>query len=190
VLGDRRNTLPGVLDETALADWCVQHLGAAPSRVVFRSGFLSQLVGVELSDGQRAVVKARPFLPRIAGCLHVQAALARVGFPCPGPLTGVTLVRGAAVTAEAEVRGGTPLPPGGGATPFAALLARLIASAPAPASVSELSPSPPWTAWDHPGRRLWPDLDEHGHDLNLVGAPEWVEQAARRVREPPTPRGA
>lgn len=172
-----------MLDETALADWCVQYLGAAPSRVVFRSGFLSHVVGVELSSGLRAVVKARPFRPRIAGCLQVQAALARVGFPCPEPLTGVTLVEGAAVTAETEMGGGTPLPPAGGATPFAALLARLIASAPAPASVAKLSPSPPWTAWDHPGRRLWPDLDEHGQDLNLIGAPEWVEEAARRVRE-------
>ncbi|HEU5043212.1 MAG TPA: phosphotransferase [Nocardioidaceae bacterium] len=180
---ERTNTLSGVLDETVLADWCVQYLGAPLSQVVFRSGFLSEVIGVELSGGLRAVVKVRPFQPRIAGCLQVQAVLARTGFPCPGPLTGVTLVDGAAVTAETEVRGGSPLPPEVGATPFAALLARLIASAPASVSVSGLSPSPPWTAWDHPGRQLWPDLDEHGQDLNLVGGPEWVEEAARRVRE-------
>jgi hypothetical protein len=172
-----------VLDETALADWCVQYLGASLDRVVFRSGFISQVVGVELSSGLRAVVKVRPFQSRIAGCLQVQAALARGGFPCPEPLTGVTLVYGAAVTAETELGGGSPLSPAAGAAPFAALLARLIASAPAATSVSGLSPSPPWAAWDHPGRRLWPDLDEHGQNLNLVRAPEWVEQAARRVRE-------
>jgi hypothetical protein len=30
---------------------------------------------------------------------------------------------------------------------------------------------------------LWPDLDEHGQDLNLAGGPEWVDDAACRVRE-------
>jgi hypothetical protein len=172
-----------VLDETDLAGWCVEYLGAPLSQVLFRSGFISQVVGVELSSGLRAVVKVRPFQPRIAECLQVQAALARVGFPCPDQLTGVSLVHGAAVTAETEVGGGSPLPPSAGAAPFAALLARLIALAPASASIAGLSPSPPWTAWDHPGRRLWPDLDEHGQNLNLVGGPEWVDGAARRVRE-------
>jgi hypothetical protein len=81
------------------------------------------------------------------------------------------------------VSGGGPLPAEAGAAPFADLLARLIASAPDAAAVQSLTPSPPWTAWDHPGRRLWPDLDEHGQDLNLVGGPEWVDDAARRVRE-------
>ena len=79
---------------------------------------------------------------------------------------------------------------GRGGSPFAALLGRVIAQAPVAASVSELSPSPPWTAGDHPGRRLWPDRNEHGQDLNLLGGPDWAEQAARRVRNgSPLPRG-
>src|SRR5215475_6614816 len=72
--------LPGVLDDALLADWCLRYLGAPFKRVLFRSGFLSEVVRVELPGGLRAVVKARPFQPRIAGCLQVQAALARVGF--------------------------------------------------------------------------------------------------------------
>ena len=176
-------TLPGVFDDRLLADWCLRYLGAPLDRVLFRSGFLSEVVGVELSSGLRAVVKARPFQPRIAGCLQVQAALARVGFPCPEPLTVATRVHGMTVTAETEVPGGGPLSPEAGAAPFAALLARLIGSAPAPAAVPDLVPSPPWAGWDHPGRGLWPDLDEHGQDLNLVAGPAWVEDAARRVRE-------
>jgi Phosphotransferase enzyme family len=175
--------LPGVLDDALLADWCLRYLGVPLNRVFFRSGYLSDVVGVELSSGLRAVVKARPFQSRIAGCLQVQAALANIGFPCPEPLTVATRVHGMTVTAETEVPGGSPRPPEAGAAPFAALLARLIASAPAPAAVPGLMPSPPWTAWDHPGRRLWPDLDEHGQDLNIVAAPEWVDDAARRVRE-------
>ncbi len=172
-----------MLDDALLADWCVRHLGAPVERVLFRSGFLSEVVGVELSSGLRAVVKGRPFEPRIAGCIQVQAALAGVGFPCPEPLTGTTRVRGMTITAETEVPGGRPLSVEAGAAPFAALLARLIRSAPAPAAVPDLVPSPPWAGWDHPGRRLWPDLDEHGQDLNLVGTPAWVDDAARRVRE-------
>lgn len=171
-----------MLDDALLADWCLRHLGAPFERVLFRSGFLSEVVGVELTTGLRAVVKARPFQPRIAGCVQVQAALARGGFPCPEPLTVATRVGALTVTAEREVPGGDPLTTAAGAAPFAALLARLIASAPAAADVPSLTPSPPWTAWDHPGRRLWPDLDEHGQDLNLVDGPAWVDDAARRVR--------
>ncbi len=172
-----------MLDDALLADWCLRYLGVPLNRVLFRSGYLSDVVGVELSSGLRAVVKARLFQPRIAGCLQVQAALAGVGFPCPEPLTVATRVHGMTVTAETEMPGGSPLPTEAGAAPFAALLARLIASAPAPAAVPSLMPSPPWTGWDHPGRRLWPDLDEHGQDLNIVAGPEWVDDAARRVRE-------
>jgi hypothetical protein len=184
----RRNTLPGVLDDRLVAEWCRRYLGSPPALVLFRSGFLSDVIGVELSSGLRAVVKARPFQPRIVGCLQVQAALAGVGFPCPEPLTPATRVRGMTVTAETEVPGGSPLPADEGAAPFAALLARLVASAPAPATVPSLVPSPPWAGWDHPGRRLWPDVDEHGQDLNTVVVPQWVEDVARRVRERLTSR--
>jgi Ser/Thr protein kinase RdoA (MazF antagonist) len=129
------------------------------------------------------VVKARTFQPRIAGCLQVQSALARAGFPCPEPLTAATRVHDLTVTAETEVPGGSPLPIEAGAAPFAALLARLVESAPAPAAVHDLAPSPPWAGWDHPGARVWPDLDEHGQDLNRIAGLEWVDDAARRVRE-------
>ena len=172
-----------MLDDALLADWCLRYLGARFERVLFRAGYLSEVLGVELSSGLRAVVKARAFQARIAGCLQVQSELARAGFPCPQPLTGATRVGDLTVTAEAEVPGGSPLSADAGPAPVAALLARLIASAPAPAAVPDLAPSPPWTGWDHPGRRLWPDLDEHGQDLNLVGGPAWVDDAARRVRQ-------
>jgi len=172
----------GVLDDALLGDWCLRYMDAPVKHVLFRSGYLSEVVGVELSSGLHVVVKARPFQPRIAGCLRVQAELARAGFPCPQPLTGATRVRDLTITAETAMPGGRPLPPEEGAAPFAALLARLIKSAPTPASVPRVTPSPPWTGWDHPGLRLWPDLDEQGHDLNIVTGPEWIDDAARRVR--------
>src|SRR5258708_12474051 len=105
----------------------------------FRYGDLSYVVGVELPSGLRAVVKARPFQPRIAGCLQVQAALARVGFPCPEPLTVATRVHGMTVTAETEMPGGSPLPTEAGAAPFAALLPPPTRSPPPPTP----SPHPP-----------------------------------------------
>lgn len=183
-----RAILPGVLDDALLADWCRHYLDAPPARVLFRSGHVSEVVGVELSSGRHVVVKARPFQARIAGCLRVQAQLASGGFPCPQPLTAATRVRDLTVSAETAVPGDSPLTPDAGAAPYAALLARLIRSAPSPTGVPDLAPSPPWTGWDHPGRRLWPDLDEHGQDLNLVAGPTWVDDAARGVRERLTSR--
>ncbi len=171
-----------VLDEALLAGWCLRHLDAHLERVVFRSGQVSEVLGIELSGGLHVVVKARPFQPRITGCLRVQAELADAGFPCPRPLTAATRVRDLTVTAEMSMPGGEPFRSEDGVARFAALLARLIEAAPDHSSVPDLTPSPPWTGWDHLGRRLWPDLDEHGHDLNEATGPEWLEDAARRVR--------
>ena len=152
-------------------------------RVLFRSGHLSEVVAAELADGRQVVVKARPSDPRIAGCTAVQEHLARAGFPCPEPLTAPVETGSLTVTAEALVPGGSQLPADGGAVPFAALLSRLIGSAPGPADVPSLAPSPPWTGWDHPGSRLWPDRDDRGRDLNSAPGPAWVDDAAGRVRE-------
>ena len=172
-----------MLDEALLAEWCDRYLGARPVCVLFRSGHLSQVIAAELADGRRVVIKARPSGPRITGCIAVQAHLARAGFPCPVPLTAPTRADGLAVTAEALVPGGSQLTAEGGAAPFAALLARLIGSAPDPAVVPTLAPSPPWTGWDHQGARLWPDRDDQGPDLNDTPGPAWVDDAARRVRK-------
>jgi Phosphotransferase enzyme family len=172
-----------VLDDAFLVDWCDRHLGSRPACVLFRSGHLSQVVAAELADGRRVVIKARPSDPRIAGCTAVQEHLARAGFPCPEPLVVPVQTGGLTVTAEALVSGGSQLPAEGGAGPFAALLARLISSAPSPAHVPSLAPSPPWTGWDHPGSRLWPDRDDRGRDLNSTPGPAWIDNAARGVRE-------
>jgi len=172
-----------VPDDVFLADWCDRHLGARPARLLFRSGHLSEVVAAELADGRRVVIKARPSCPRIAGCTAVQEYLARAGFPCPVPLTAPVQVGGLTLTAETLVPGGSQLPAEGSAAPFAALLARLISSAPGPDAVPPLAPSPPWTGWDHPGARLWPDCDDRGRDLNNTRGPAWVDNAARRVRE-------
>jgi hypothetical protein len=48
------------VNDALLADWCLRYLGAPFERVLFRSGFLSEVVGVELPGGLRAVVKRVP----------------------------------------------------------------------------------------------------------------------------------
>lgn len=172
-----------MLSDAAVSAWCCDALGAGAGQVLFRLGHLSQVLGVELSDGRRVVVKARPFEQRIAGCTEVQAALARAGFPCPAPLAGPDRLGGLAVSAETLIGGGARLGPARGALPFAALLARLIAGAPPVTDLPPLTPSPPWAAWDHPGGRLWPDRDDTGRDLNTVPGPRWVDRAASLVRQ-------
>jgi hypothetical protein len=172
-----------VLDDAFLANWCDRYLGAQPACLLFRSGHLSEVVAAELADGRRVAIKARPSDPRIAGCIAVQEHLARAGFPCPEPLTAPVQYGGLTVTAESLVSGGGQLPADGGAGPFATLLARLVSSAPSPADVPSLAPSPPWTGWDHPGSQLWPDRDDRGRDLNSTPGPAWVDDAARSVRE-------
>jgi hypothetical protein len=89
------------------------------------------------------VVKARPFEERIAGCAVVQAALGAAGFPCPALIAGPVRVDGLAVIAETLIPGGDQLSPAYGAMPVAALLARLIASAPPLTSVPSLRPRRP-----------------------------------------------
>jgi Ser/Thr protein kinase RdoA (MazF antagonist) len=172
-----------VVDDKALDKWCNQHLEDGLGSVVFRSGHLSEVLGVQLTSGRQVVVKVRPYAPRLTGCLAAQDHLAERGFPCPAPLTGLTRLGELAVTAETAMPGGNQLSPEGGAAPFAALLARLIDSAPDPARTPTLAPSPPWTGWDHPGALLWPDADDEGRDLNALSGPAWIDEAARRVRE-------
>jgi hypothetical protein len=82
-----------VLDHAYLDSWCDRYLGAQVAGTLFRSGHLSEVVGVELVDGRRVVIKARPADPRIAGCLTVQEHLARAGYPCPAPLAAAVLDR-------------------------------------------------------------------------------------------------
>jgi hypothetical protein len=170
-------------DEAFLAQWCARYLGSQPVGHLFASGHLSQVAGVELADGRQVVIKIRPADPRIAGCFAVQEHLAQAGYPCPAPLAGPVQDGGSVITAETYVPGGTQLPAASGAAPFAQLLARLVRSAPDPSAVSSLEPSPPWTAWDHSGKQLWPDQDDTGRDLNAYPGPIWVDDAARRVRD-------
>lgn len=173
------------VDSGRLAQWCVQHLGSPPVGELFRSGYLSIVIGLRLADDREVVVKVRPDSPRIAACVDVQRRMFQAGYPCPRPLTGVTPFDGDVATAEIHVPGGAPLPSADHtALAFAEAFARLIQLAPRPAEVSTLDPAPSWAAWNHGGDGLWPCPEENPDvDLNAVAGPEWIDDVGRRARD-------
>ena len=168
----------GAVDSGRLARWCVEYLGSPPADEVFRSGFLSAVIGLRLADGREVVVKVRPDSPRIAACVEVQRRMFQAGYPCPRPLTGAAAFGGDVATAEAYVPGGAMLPSGDhAAVAFAEALARLIRLAPRPAEVSTLDPAPSWAAWNHAGDGLWPCPEDSDVNLNEVAGAEWIDDA-------------
>lgn len=172
-----------VLTTAAVSEWCERSLQSRIVETFFACGNLSRVRGVALADGREVVIKVRPWQDRLRGCVAVQQHLAGAGYPCPAPVGSLDRVRGWAVSAEALVAGGEQRDPALGAGSYAALLRRLVAMAPAVDRVPVLLPSPPWSAWDHPGAATWPERDDRGVNLNLFDGPAWVDDTARRVRE-------
>jgi hypothetical protein len=172
------------VDRGRLARWCVEHLGSPPADEIFRSGYLSAVVGLRLADGREVVVKVRPGSARIAACVEVQRRLFEAGYPCPRPLTGAVAFGGDVATAEVYVPGGAMLPGAGQAAgAFAEAFAWLIRLAPRPAEVSTLDPAPSWAAWNHAGDGLWPCPEDSDVDLNEGAGAEWINDAGRCARD-------
>jgi Phosphotransferase enzyme family len=172
------------VDPARLAQWCIEHLGSPPADEIFRSGYLSAVIGLRLADDREVVVKVRPDSPRIAACVEVQRRMFQAGYPCPQPLTGAIPFGEDVATAEAYVPGGAMLPSGDhAARVFAGAFARLIRLAPRPAEVSALDPAPSWAAWRHAEDRLWPCPEDPDVNLNEVAGPEWIDDAGTRARD-------
>jgi Phosphotransferase enzyme family len=162
----------------------MEHLGSPPAGEIFRSGFLSAVIGLRLADGREIVVKVRPDSPRIAACVEVQRRVFQAGYPCPEPLTGAAPLGGDLATAEAYVPGGAMLPSADHvAQSFAEAFAWLIRLAPRPAEVPGLDPAPSWAAWNHAGDGLWPPTEDSDVNLNEVAGPRWIDEAGRRARD-------
>lgn len=105
------------VDPARLAQWCMEHLGNPPADEIFRSGYLSAVIGLRLADDREVVVKVRPDSPRIAACVEVQCRMFQAGYPCPQPLTGAVSFGEDVATAEAYVPGGAMLPSADHAAP-------------------------------------------------------------------------
>jgi hypothetical protein len=162
----------------------MDHLQSAPARKFLQTGYLSVVLGIQLEDGRKVVIKVRPVSARLEGCSEVHRRLFDSGYPCPEPLTAAVPFGDDMATAEAFVAADACLPVSGRSAPvFAEPLARLIDLAPPPEEVPSLDPSPPWTAWAHRERGLWPRPDDHDVDLNAVAGPRWVDDAGRRARD-------
>jgi len=172
------------VDPARLVRWCARHLGSPPAGELFRSGYLSAVIGLRLADDREVVVKVRPHSRRIAACVEVQRRLFESGYPCPEPLTGAAPLGDGVATAEAYVAGGAMLPSAGrAARAFAEGFARLVLLAPRPAEVPALDPSPSWAAWSHAEPGLWPRPEDRDVDLNAVAGPAWIDNAGRRARD-------
>ncbi|MFZ0049818.1 MAG: phosphotransferase [Streptosporangiaceae bacterium] len=172
------------VDPARLARWCTEHLGSRPADEIFRSGYLSAVIGLRLADDREVVVKVRPDSPRIAACVEVQRRVFQAGYPCPEPLTGAARFGDDVATADSYVPGGAMLPSSGhAARAFAEAFARLIRLAPRPAEVSTLDPAPPWAAWNNAEDGLWPCPEDPDVNLNEVAGPEWIDDAGRRARD-------
>jgi Phosphotransferase enzyme family len=171
-----------VLPTEALTTWCRSALGSGIAETLFEQSHLSRVRGVVLQDGREAVIKIRLWQSRLPGCVAVQRHLSLSGYPCPAALTDVARIGEWAIHAEALVLGGEQRDPNLGAEAYATLLRRLVAAAPGVKGVPRLLPSPPWTAWDHRAAGTWPERDDRGLNLNRFDGPEWVDEAAQRVR--------
>jgi hypothetical protein len=173
-----------VVDAAHLAQWCTEHLGSPPAEEIFRSGYLSVVVGILLADGREVVVKVRPNSPRIMACVEVQRRMFLAGYPCPEPLIDVTPFGNDVATAEAHVPSGAFLPSADHASrAFAEAFARLIGLAPRPNDVSTLDPAPSWAAWNHAENGLWPYSEDSDVNLNKVVGPKWIDDAGRHARD-------
>jgi hypothetical protein len=176
--------VPEAVDAASLAWWCAEHLGSPPAAELFRSGYLSAVIGLRLADDREVVVKVRPGSPRIVACVEVQRRVFESGYPCPEPLAGPAPFGGGVATAEVYVPGGAVLPGADhAARGFAVAFARLITLAPRPAEVSTLDPAPSWAAWNHGEAGLWPRPEDDDLDLNEVAGPEWIDQAGCCARD-------
>lgn len=151
--------------------------------MLFEVSHLSTVTGLRLSNGREVVVKARPPVERIRGCVQVQRHLWDAGFPCPEPLAGPHQLGGLSATSEVYVPGGALLEPGPDSPQlFAKALATLVRLAPAPATVATLDPPPAWVGWDHGQSGVWPFPDDLDADLNKHPGPAWLDEVAERAR--------
>jgi hypothetical protein len=121
------------LHRPALSQWCLRRLGSEPEQVLFEAGYLSQVIGLRLTDGRDVVVKVRAWQERLIGCGQVQHSLSVGGFPAPRLLVPPERLGRLGVSAEALIDGGALLAAErDSAARFAEALAVLVRSAPDP----------------------------------------------------------
>ncbi|MBO0884434.1 MAG: hypothetical protein J2P17_29705, partial [Mycobacterium sp.] len=105
----------GTLDRDNIDGWLNKHLrvrlGSDLSQIVFRSGRISAVYGVILSDGRQVAIKVhrRPAdLAYLTAATTCQRRLADAGYPCPAPLDGPATTDGVTGVIETLLTNGEP----------------------------------------------------------------------------------
>ncbi|MGZ4382485.1 MAG: hypothetical protein ACXVZN_13265 [Gaiellaceae bacterium] len=146
---------------------------------------VSDARAVRLVDGRRVVLKARlaDEAARASRCVEIQHSLAVRGFPCPRPLTQVTVIGNLAVHAEEWRPGGEMIRDDGpeAAARSARLLGDLMTRLQIVVAGPPL-PNPEWVRWDHDGPGLFPPNPRHDPLAAKTPLPAVIEETARRVR--------
>jgi hypothetical protein len=170
------------IDWALLDAWCRRELGGRPARQLFAKGHIAEVVGLELDDGRRVVVKLRRFSERLHAVADVQRHLFSAGFPAPEPLAGPSELDWRIATAEAYVAAQALNGPSPPVVLSAELLAELVDRSPSPSRFPALRPPPPWLHWDHGGEGIWPQPDDLDVDLNAAAGSTWLDEWATAVR--------
>lgn len=166
-----------------LAEFCLRSFRSGLESVCFRRGHLSEVIGVRLADGRKVVVKLRPAecSPHVESSFMVHQHVYAASFPCPEPLVAPTDLGPWVATAERMCSSSAPFP---STTPIAAAFASALALlTEVMPSVDQVGPlmSPPWAAWNHDGKGLWPWPDDMDVDLNEVDS-GWLDQVAGEAK--------
>jgi len=185
----------GEVPADAVTAWLDQHtrhrLSLGVRKVLFRTGRLAAVYGLELTSGIEIVAKVYrgADMERLAAAVACQRLLADARYPCPAPLDGPVQVDGRVVLLEALLdrgtRGDAHLP----ATRHAMARSlseqiRILQSV--PALQSGLLNPPAWAAYDH---GPWPKPHDPIFDFttNPVGF-EWLDHLAARAADALGPR--
>ncbi|GIH61410.1 hypothetical protein [Microbispora siamensis] len=177
--------MPADIDDQAVSDWCLEHLGSPVAGRTFTAGNLSTVYGLRLADDREVVLKVRNADPRLDACTWVQRRMWQAGFPCPEPLTGVLPLGPKAASAEASLPGGGPPELADAPQLFAGLLADFVTCAESLGPQPVLRPAPAWVHWYHQEDGVWPVPDDRDVDLNAerCSVTAWIDELGAAVRE-------
>ncbi|HEY8789959.1 MAG TPA: phosphotransferase [Actinopolymorphaceae bacterium] len=166
-------------------DWCRRELGSEPVDVLFASGQMSTVTGLELADGRRVVVKARPDeAGRATSCVRMQTSLSDAGMPVARPLTRARYFDGLAVHAEewrpgGEMRRGDDEEHARASGRWLAYFTELTES-----YIGTVEPpptNPVWVDW-HRGSGLWPSYEPFDLRALSVPMPPELDVILKRAR--------
>jgi hypothetical protein len=166
-------------------DWCLRELGSVPVEVIFASGQMSTVTGLELADGRRVVVKARPDdVGRATQCVKMQTSLSDVGMPVARPLTRARYFDGLAVHAEewrpgGEMRRGDDEEHARASGRWLRYFTELTESY--LGTVEPPLTNPVWVDW-YRGTGLWPSYDAFDVRALTVPMPAELDAIRRRAR--------